>query len=228
MREGATGSWPPLRIIDGALHFGGGRARFTPDGLAIRPVHRKPRTLPWERVLRRGPMGRGGWSFDHTRSWDWSLPRYQIRGEGRLLLDVCLWERIVRVDAAWSLAEYLRDVPAARSGLADPLRVTALLRALKAGHWAFTRLPREPLGAEAYDLHWAVLRAIDRAGPRRYEGRPVARDVLDVEHVVALVRAEQGDRFGTDRIETQVRRYLDVTPWPFSVLLDATNGPAPR
>lgn len=211
----------PLRVCEGALWFGS-RARFTPDGLAVWPMRRPARTLPWADAGR--PSGTG-WYLGMTDA----TPRRAVRfADGVAMLPLSFALMDYRIDEVRCLCAYLRDTPAARPGLADPVRVTALARAMRHGHWWSTHLPHS-LSFDPYGLHWSVSRALDEMWPRRYDGRPVAGEPLpDLDDVVRHVRAEQPGRFTDDEIAERVRPYLAVAPWPFSILLAETNVPRAR
>lgn len=210
-------AWPPLRVTGGALWLGR-RMRFAPEGLVV-----DADTLPWG----------GDWFLDiatpdvHGFSVSY-VPRLSVTRDGvmRLLDRVSPFHRL-RIDAADAFASYLGDTPAVRPCLTDPARTAALLRALRAGgRWWPAKLPHEPLMGDAHDLHWAVLRGLDRAWPRRYDGRPVAGEpVPATATLVAAVRAELPSRLhgtiGDDRIAARLAPYRAVRPWPFGVLAGA-------
>jgi hypothetical protein len=210
-----TERWYPLLLDEGRLLLTK-RGRFEPAGLV---VARYDVTLPWDEV-RRPMRTRGWWLF--ANSPNAYGPSVGIGRDGQRDIALARWGVVghrARVDVANELAAYLRDTPDARPGLADPVRVTALFDALRAGRWTFLHTPHEPLLERAYDLHWAVERAYDVLWPRRYSGRPVAGEPLpDVADVVRHVRAEQHDRYTDEEIVERARRYYAVRPWPFGIL----------
>ncbi len=228
--------WYPLGTRGGLLALRG--AVFTPDGLDL-----AGHPLPWEAVgggarhtqAERWPgTPAAGWGFDLVLHGTWArfptlsvgfhtgaAPHYDLPERDVALGPLPLFFEH-RVTAANALAAYLRDEPHVRAGLGDPARVAALLAALRAMRHR-PRLPREPLMGDAYDLHWAVVRAYRRTHPRRYDDRPVdTAPRPEPQAVVTAVRQELparlAKRFGDDEVAAHVRPYLDRPAWPFSAL----------
>ncbi|HEU0132655.1 MAG TPA: hypothetical protein VFQ85_16850 [Mycobacteriales bacterium] len=200
-----------------------GRARFEPEGL----VAGDGPPWPWDEA---GEWpDRRGWHLHaqspDARSWvllvvveDATALRRSIAG--RVLM---LPHRLRRLEAMAALPPFLHDHPAARAGLADPARVTALLAALRARR-PRAHAPHEPMMGDAYDVHHAVLRALRDTGPVRYQRRPADTDPLpDLATVVAAARGHLRpglrDRVPEQAIAERAAKFLAVDPWPFSPLL---------
>jgi hypothetical protein len=125
-------------------------------------------------------------------------------------------------DSLAALCKVLADDEAARSRLADPGTVAALVRDLAAG----ARLNRrERTGVRRTTFE--ILTALRGLGYRHaIGGRPVPGGTADLDTVMADVRRALGaNRYvaglhlSEDRIRAEVlREFIDVEPWPFAAL----------
>lgn len=131
-----------------------------------------------------------------------------------------------RVDADRAALEVLCGVlarrPRWRPQLADPARVTQLLRDLAGQDHG----PRQtPTGFRRRDVEtFTVMHRLRYEHPR--QGRPLPDDVLPGpdEAVGAVLRELAANRYALPADEDHVRRvvhrhYLDVSPWPFTALV---------
>lgn len=128
-------------------------------------------------------------------------------------------------DALPALCRYLAATPAARAGLADPVRIRALLGDLASSSWRRPEPPHEPLAGERLDLHRGVVAALGEMEWRLIDHRPVAGEPRPVaDEVVPAVRAalpeEVASRVSDQRVRDEVERHLAVGAWPFEALTD--------
>lgn len=224
------------RVAGGRLVFL--RAAFLPDGL-----HAGGETFPWEQATN-ADHPRDRWPGEPAAGWMVTflpdLRAFQVTTvvavcelrSGEAVPRVVIgryWEPFAPLVVpsyaglyrAQALGSFLRDEPRARAGLADPARVTALAAALRRfdPHGA---LPREPLAGDAYDLHWAAVRAYRAALPRRYHDLRADTDPLPAD-LVARTRSELParlrERFSEAEIAARVRRLAGRPAWPFGILL---------
>lgn len=204
-------------------------ASYLPDGLSL-----QGETLPWD--------GLGGLShsmlperWPGTPRTGWTIGYLQYNAAGNVYVHVAPGRDLPLAGAfatvAWhnamialALASFLRDEPRARDGLRDPRRLLALTKALRALPRVGSGLPREPLMGAKHDLHHSVIRAARSLLPRRYDDRRVDADPApSLDEVVARARAGlpayAERKFSDEDIAERARPYVELPPWPFSVLL---------
>jgi hypothetical protein len=127
-----------------------------------------------------------------------------------------------------ALVAYSAATPDARAGLACRTKLERLLAAIEQGPTCERRPPGVRARGHEHDIDLAIERAIDRAGVRRFGGRPVRgearpRAVDLLEPVLEALPAPVRRQVAAPTIEARLRRFLDVRPWPFDLLQgDAT------
>jgi len=124
-----------------------------------------------------------------------------------------------------ALAEYLSAMPAARPGLADPVRASALLAALASKEWKRPAPVGRPLLGDKLDMFVAVERSLNDFGWHRIGGRPVRGEprpaVADVvERARLLMLPGVAARVTDAQLVAMVEHHYTTATWPFDTLLD--------
>ena len=128
-------------------------------------------------------------------------------------------------DELLALALYLAATPAAREGLADMARTSALVRALASEDREQPPPPGRPAHGDTLDMHIAVDRSLDDLGWQRFGGRPVRGEptpdtAVAAERARLLLSRVVTTRVTDDQLVATVARHLATAPWPFDLLLE--------
>jgi len=131
------------------------------------------------------------------------------------------------------LCEFVASTPAARPGLDDPTRTTALLMRLATDHLHDGAWPQSGpwWSGRRYDLFLAVSRVLDKrvhtVAGRRIDSEPsIDIDAAVQDATDLLLRVPHLDRRGLDpnRVRAEIeRQLLRAKMWPFGVLLAAPS-----
>ena len=226
---------PKLAVDAEGLFFGspgarrGARLRFAPESAALEGVE-AVRRLPWEKVLDPVDIWADGYPVVFGDHWAISGPE---RFDGT---SICVGDDRFRVRfsfsgvlgasevaAASALCAYLRDVPAARQGLAHRDAISGVVEALEGHDWLSRS--RTPLAGASLDVSRHLLRSLKVFGVHCYLGRLVegetAPSAPDVTEAVrsSLPRYVVGKATTADAVSRRYERLRSATRWPFAVLV---------
>lgn len=233
----AEQAWRGLELIDRRLWYDRQprllrrpSARFDPDALVLVDPDGSEAAFTWDdHANAAAPRTASTWHLEGVRP-----SRYNTAVVWLHVGREATGDRTSRRLAGWgwsdtlweelpALAAYVAATPAARAGLADPDRTSALISALATRGWRRPRPPGEPMLGDRLDLHRAVDAVLARR-IRRFGGRPVRGEALPpIEQLVAEVTARLPEwvrpRVTPDMVAERVRRHLSTGRWPFDVLL---------
>ena len=227
----------PRLVVDvQGLFFGtpgslrGARLRFLPESAELHGSG-TVRQLPWEKVLDPLDHLADGYSVPYADHWaiarlDQFDGTFVGVGDDRYRVGSSLTGLMIGFNeeaAASSLCAYLRDVHAARPGLAHRDAISILVEQLAHHNWLNRN--RTPLAGARLDVSRHLLSALRSLGVHCYLGRLVEGEVAPaVPDVVEVVRSNlpsfvKGKATTAEAVGRRYERLRSARPWPFAVLL---------